>query len=169
MPAREPNVFRSPRTTGELRSFVAHFGARCTRGTTKCNLENVVLRAVEMSRRDPALARMLPVFLWRVRDSLDLDELATKAALRGCGSVLGYFLEVAGKVSSARTFRPAVLALRAHARADCPVFLFPKTEKYPYEAMAARARTPPDARRWGLLTGMPLDCFSGYFAKVSAL
>jgi hypothetical protein len=169
MPAREPSLFRSPRTTGELRSFVAHFGARCARGTTRCSLENVVLRAVETSRRDPALARMLPVFLWRVRDSLDLAELATKATLRGYGPVLGYFLDVASKVSSTRTFQPAVRALRRQARTDSPVFLFLKTEKYPYEAMAARERTPPDARRWGLLTGVPLDSFSSYFAKVAAL
>ena len=60
-------------------------------------------------------------------------------------------------------------ALRRQARTDSPVFLFPKTEKYPYEAMAARERTPPDARRWGLLTGVPLGCFSSYFAKVAAL
>ena len=167
--ASAPNVFRFPKTTGELRSFVAHFGGSRVQTTTRCGLEKVVLRAVEMSRRDPALARMLPVFLWRVRASLDLDKLTTKAVERGCAPTLGYFLEVAGKVSTDRTFRPAVRALRWHADARRPVFFFKRVEKHPWEAMAARQRTPRDARRWGLLTGVPLACFSTYFEKVAAL
>jgi hypothetical protein len=163
------NVFRAPKTAGELRSFVAHYGARCAHGTTRCKLENVVLRTVDLSRRDPALARMLPVFLWRVRGDLDLGELTKKSVVRGSAPTVGYFLDVAGKVSADKTFRPALPELRRHARSNRPVFLFERVEKSPWEAMAARQRTPRDARRWGLLTGLPLDCFSTYFDNVSSL
>ena len=166
---REPRVFRLPRTTGELRAFVAHFGGRHVRSTTKCSLENVVLRAVATSRRDPALARMLPVFLWRVRDSLDLDALAAKAVRQGCASTVGYFLDVTGKVGPTRTFSKAVSSLRPHVHADRPVFLFSKTKRYPWEAAHARENTPEHARRWGLLVPMPLEGYKSYFAKVAAL
>jgi len=167
--SKTPRVFRMPRRHDELLSFVAHFGAHVTNAATKCNLEDVALRAVTASRRDPSLARMLPVFLFRVRDSLNLSELTAKAVERGCASRLGYFLEVASKVSSVRTFRPAVATLRQHAHAERPVFLFARTENHPFEALLAHENTPKDARRWGLLTSTPLDSFSSYFNKVSSL
>lgn len=166
---KDLRMFRTPRQHDELLSFVAHFGARVTNAATRCNLENVVLRAVVASRRDPSLARMLPVFLFRVRDGLKLDELTAKAVARGCASRLGYFLEVASKVSSVRTFRPAMATLRQHAHANRPVFLFARTQSHPFEAMLAHENTPNDARRWGLLTSTPLDSFSSYFNKVANL
>jgi len=165
----EQRVYRSPRSRGELHSFVAHFGARCARATTRCRLEDVVLRAVAASRRDPSLARMLPVFLWRVRKDLDLGDLASEAVRLGHAQVLGYFLDVAGKISSTRTFQPVVRTLHRQARADRPVFLFPETAKHPFEALAARRDTPAHARRWGLLTRTPLAGYRSYFARVASL
>src|SRR5262249_14660030 len=76
-------IDRAPRDHGELSALVAHYGARVARGIPGSNLQDIVLRAVISSRRDPALARMLPVFLWRTRDVLDLDELIRKAHKRG--------------------------------------------------------------------------------------
>ena len=164
-----PLVFPKPRKHDELLSFVAHFGSRVTNATTRCNLEDVAIRAVTASRQDPSLARMLPVFLFRVRDSLDLDKLTAKALKAGCAAHLGYFLEVTSKVSSVQTFRASMTNLRQHAHANRPMFFFVRTESHPFEAMIALERTPQDARRWGLITGTPLDSFSTYFNKVANL
>jgi hypothetical protein len=162
-------VFPKPRQHDELLAFVAHFGARVTNASTKCSLENVALRAVKASRRDPSLARMLPVFLFRVRHRLDLDKLTSKALTFGCASRLGYFLDVTSQVSSSKVFLTTLKALRSHAHADRPVFFFARTQSHPFEAMVALERTPQDARRWGLITGTPLDSFSNYFNKVDNL
>jgi hypothetical protein len=164
-----PLVFPKPRKHDELLSFVAHFGSRVTNATTKCNLEDVAIRAVTASRQDPSLARMLPVFLFRSRNNLKLHELVSKAVACGCASRLGYLLEVTIQVSSVRTFRPTLASLRRHAHADRPIFFFARTENHPFEAMVAGERTPQEARRWGLLTGTPLDSFSTYFNKVARL
>src|SRR5688572_17523084 len=86
-------IDRRPRDHGELTAFVAHYGARVARTTCSCSLEDVAIRAVRASRRDPALARMLPVFLWRVRNQLQLDKLAARGARAGVAAALGYFLE----------------------------------------------------------------------------
>ena len=117
----------------------------------------------------PSIARMLPVFLWRVRKDLDLGDLASEAVRLGHAQVLGYFLDVAGKISSTRTFQPVVRTLHRQARADRPVFLFPETAKHPFEALAARRDTPAHARRWGLLTRTPLAGYRSYFARVASL
>jgi hypothetical protein len=112
---------------------------------------------------------MLPVFLWRVRDSLDLEVLTAKALRKGCASTFGYFLDVTGKVGPTKTFSKAVSFLRPHVNTDRLVFLFPKTKRYPWEAAYARENTPRHARRWGLLAPMPLEGYKSYFAKVAAL
>lgn len=161
------NRFKFPRNKRELLSFVAHFGSRCALGMTKCCLEDVVLRAVRATRTDPSMARMLPVFLWRVQDQLDLEALTSKAGRDAL--VLGYFLDVSGRVSTSTRFRPVVRVLRRRATNSRPVFLFTKIQDHPFEAMVAQERTPPHARRWGLLTGVGLDSFANYFNKVASL
>ena len=162
-------LYRSLRSHEELHSFVASFGARCARAATRCRLENVVLRAVSASRGDPSLARMLPVFLWRVRKDLDLDDLASRAARGGQAQVLGYYLDVVDNVAPARFFSRTVRTLRRGVQHGRPVFLFPETAKYPFEAHATRESTPAHARRWGLLVRTPLDGYRSYFERVAPL
>jgi hypothetical protein len=160
---------RRPRDQEELLAFVAHYGARVSKGSARCSLEGVALRAVRASRRDPGMARMLPVFLWRVRKELDLDELAKKARELALGSSLGYFLELTGKLGSWRGFDRAIARLRPLAKPDRAVLFFHVAKRNPFEAMAAEERTPIEARRWGLLTGTPTDSFASYFRRVRDL
>ena len=160
---------RRPRNHGELLSFVAHYGARVSRITTTCRLEDVVLQSVKGARGDPALARMLPVFLWRVRGRLDPGRLAAHASRRGCAAALGYFLELASRLGRCADFGDALLLLKSCAHPERPTYFFRKAARNPFEAMVARERTPRDARRWGLLTGTPTDSFASYFRKVARL
>jgi hypothetical protein len=162
-------IDRSPKGHGELLSFVAHYGSRVAKGTTNQDLEAITLRAVAASRRDPALARMLPVFLWRVRHRLDLHKLTVGAKKRKTAPALGYFLEVTSKLGGWRGAERALVKLRRAAQPARPRYFFHDTAKHPFAAMAARERTPADARRWGLLTGTPTDSFETYFQKVRDL
>jgi hypothetical protein len=162
-------IDRAPRGHGELLSFVAHYGSRVAKGTARPDLEAIALRAVVASRRDPALARMLPVFLWRVRDRLDLEKLTVAAKKRKSAPALGYFLEVTSKLGRWRGADQALATLRREAHPARPRYFFHETGRHPFAAMVARERTPPDARKWGLLTGTPTDSFETYFQKVRDL
>jgi hypothetical protein len=162
-------IDRCPRDHDELVAFVAHYGTRVARATARCSLENVALQALQASRRDPALARMLPVFLWRVRRKLDLEKLAARAARAGAAAALGYFLELTGQLGSGAGFDDAVATLRAHARPGRPAYFFDEIARNPFEAMAADERTPAEARAWGLLTGTPTESFATHFRKTAHL
>jgi hypothetical protein len=159
----------SPRNHGELLSFVANYGARVAQHTAQPNLVDVTLRAIDASRGDPSMARMLPVFLWRVRDDIDLAKLAAEAKRRNSAAALGYFLELTSKLRPWAAVEATLAKLRPLARPDHPVFFFHKTAANPFEVMVARERTPAEALRWGLLTGTPTDSFEGYFRKVADL
>ncbi len=159
----------SPSDHGELLSFVANYGTRVARLKAHPDLVDVALRAVDASRRDPSLARMLPVFLWRVRDQIDLAKLAAGAKKRKSAPALGYFLELTSSLRTWHAVKGVVARLRPFAHPRQPVFFFHKTESNPFEAMVAKDRTPPEALRWGLLTGTPTDSFESYFQKVADL
>ena len=159
---------REPRDADELLAFVAHYGARVARSGARVNLEIVVLRALRASRQDPALARMLPVLLWRARVAVDLGEMVARCE-PGMAPALGYFLELTAHLGRWRGFDRAIRQLRVHATPGRPLYFFRKTARHPFEAMIAEERTPIQARRWGILTGTPTESFAAYFRKVSAL
>jgi hypothetical protein len=160
---------RDPIGHGELLSFVAHYGSRVARTTTSHDLERIALRAVSASRRDPAMARMLPVFLWRVRDKLNLRKLTAGAKKRKSAAAVGYLLEVTSRLGTWKGIEVALAKLRTHARPARPRYFFHGAAKHPFAAMAAKERTPSEARKWGLLTGTPMDSFETYFQKVRDL
>jgi hypothetical protein len=112
---------------------------------------------------------MLPVFLWRVRDQIDLAKLAAEAKKRNSAAALGYFLELTSKLRPWNAVKGPLATLRPHAHPRRPVFFFHKTAANPFEAMVAKERTPAEALRWGLLTGTPTDSFESYFQKVADL
>jgi hypothetical protein len=112
---------------------------------------------------------MLPVFLWRIRHQLDLRKLRAGARARKSAAALGYLLEVTSKLGGWKGIDLALAKLRKAARPGRPMYFFHGTGARPFAAMAARERTPPDARAWGLLTGTPTDSFETYFQKVRDL
>ncbi len=128
-----------------------------------------MVRAVKASRRDSALARMLPVFLWRMRDRLDLPKLVREARRQRQGPALGFLLEAASKLGGTRRFDHALASLFRGVSPDRPRCFFHGTERRSFERMAAEQATPAQARRWGLLMNMPWESFAAYFVKTSTL
>lgn len=153
----------------DLLSLVAHCGSSASPVEPPRPLEAEVLRAVKQSRRDSALARMLPVFLWRNRNRLDLTKLANKAKRQGQGPALGFFLEATSKLAGSRLFDEALGILSRSVRPARPCYFFHGTEKRAFERTAAARATPAAARRWGLLMNLPWESFAAYFAKTSML
>jgi hypothetical protein len=158
-----------PRDPGELLNFVANHGAKVSRKTASCDVAGVTMRALRASRSDPFLARMLPVFLWRARHEIDVDDLVARSRAAKLDAVLGYFLELTARVTGFRGYAGAISRLRKDASGRRPKYFYEGTGKRPFEAMAAEEGTPSFARRWGLLTGTSVDSFASYFEKVRDL
>ena len=153
----------------DLAMLVAHAGSSVSPASHPRRLEAQAVRAVKLSRRDSALARMLPVFLWRMRGALDPAELARQARRQGETATLGFFLETASKLGGRRVFEDVLLLLRASARPARPFHFFLGSDRSPWERAAARRATPAVARRWGLLMNMPWESFASYFEKSRGL
>jgi hypothetical protein len=152
-----------------LLSFVAHHGSAAAGAEPVSGLEAIVVRALRSSRRDSAMARMLPVFLWRMRERLDATKLVAIAKRQRLAAPLGFFLEVAAMLGESDAFEAALAALRATVKPARPSYFFEGTSHRPFERGATELNTPVEARRWGLLMNMPLESFASYFRKVAAL
>ena len=153
----------------DLVTLVAHLGASVARIPPPRDLEARVVRAIEASHRDSALARMLPVLLWRMRHRLDLPRLVRRAGRQGEGPALGFFLETAGKLGRSPVFDEALVHLRRSLRAARPTYFFHGTARRLFEHAVTEQRTPEVARRWGLLMNMPWESFASHFEKTGRL
>src|SRR5262245_36751102 len=99
----------------DLASLVAHAGSSVAPAARPAGLEALLLRAVRASRRDAALLRMLPVFVWRQRQHLDLAAVMTQAR-PGDRGALGFVLELTSVLGRTRRFDSVLRRLRARAK-----------------------------------------------------
>ena len=105
------------------RAWLAHYGAplygqSALSGRAAPELERLVVDALGLSRRDPSMTRALPVLLWRRRGDIDLVKLVRLAQAKGRERTLGFFLDLAARLSGDRrlqTRRRRPCGRRPHA------------------------------------------------------
>lgn len=130
---------------------------------SKPALEEVLARALRLSHRDAAVARVLPVLLWRQHEQLDWDRLRREAHAAREDQTLGFFVELTGKLAKDRDLERLGRSLRDHRRKQTrPFFAGPQG---PHALALARKNTPAVAKRWGFTMNMPLDSFASMFEK----
>jgi hypothetical protein len=126
-------------------------------------IEAVLAEGVALSHSDAAVARVLPLVLWRHRDTLDHKELVRQASLRNESQALGFFLELTGMLGNERRLKERAQLLRDGRRTRTRPFFARVTGRR--ELALARMRTPALARRWGYWMNMDLESFASTFAK----
>jgi len=150
----------------QVRTWFANVGAPLgSAETTKPSppVEQVVGEALSLSHRDPTVARVFPLVLWRQRDQLDFDRLSQEATRRDERQALGYFLELAGKLGGESRLVKAARALHDMRRKRARMFF---AGPHGPRALAATLRnTPKEALRWGYLMNMGVDSFRSTFDK----
>jgi len=128
-------------------------------------LEDTLVAGVSAAHRDPALARSLPVALFRQRDRLDPDRLADAARARGEKTAVGLFLDLTAELSGDKRFASWARLLRdRRVHAQRPFF---HTRAALVQAGASRDRSPRVARRWGFRLDLTLDDFQSLFDKAT--
>jgi len=153
-----------------VRVWLAHYGGSLY-GTTAVKAdevprpEYVLAEAVKLARQDAAVARALPVALYRTRAHLDMAELRRLATERGEGRALGFFLELTAELAGDQALARAARPLRPRRPRQRATQFFPVRSRL--ERRLAEAKTPPVARRWDFRMNMGLDTFEGMFRKAT--
>lgn len=160
-----PPLRRADPRVDEVRAQLAQAGAplRAELPTgALASPEDLVLDGLQVARRDPEVARVLPVFLFQQRQrGLDLDRLADRAREQGCRHVLGFFLALTARLSN-----DAALAKRARSLRDRRV----KNQDLFFTRSTSRtSKTFALARTWGFRMRADADWFESLFRKFVAL
>jgi hypothetical protein len=130
---------------------------------TRVSPEQAVIDGVKLSHRDPAVARALPVCLFKSREALDDARLVELARQAGEKQALGFFLELTSELSGDPRFSRWAKPLRdRRVRAVHDFFDSPRSA----EALAlAEAKTPDAARRWRYRMNMDKETFASLYRK----
>ncbi|HEY3356075.1 MAG TPA: hypothetical protein VGQ83_22675 [Polyangia bacterium] len=128
------------------------------------DVERTLAEGVRLARRDPTVARVLPLCFWRARDRVDPRRLLLAARRVREKQAVGFFLELTavlmedpGLLAWAAPFRDG----RVHRLRD-----FFEVPPVPGSRELVDQRTPQVARDWGFRMNMGLDSFRAPLEKV---
>ena len=146
----------------QLRRKLVHLGAPL-RGLEPLEVPesetlSTLVRGAVFSRRDPVVARSLPLCFWRFRDALDSKLLGVEAQRAEDKHVVGFFVELAGVLGGDRRLVGLAESLRDKRMTAVREF---------FVAAGARQAHRPFglAEKWGFQMNMDLASFESVFQK----
>jgi hypothetical protein len=143
----------------EVRGHLAAQGAplRADEPTTPTPpFDELVAKGVELARRDPDVARTMPVFLFQNRDAA--LAAASRSAIGHVGHRFGFFLALAGRLAKDPQMQRAATVLR-----DGRV---KQQDLFENASLGGGSRKNfPLARAWGFHAGTDMEWFKGLFDK----
>jgi hypothetical protein len=116
-----------------------------------------LIEGAELARRDPVVARCMPLCFWTLRDSLDARELQALASRAEDKHAVGFFLEVTGELGGDRRLLGLAESLRDRRMKAVREFF--QTGRHEV------AREFALATKWGFRMNMDLDAFRSLFTK----
>ena len=119
--------------------------------------------SLDLTRRQPEVARVWPVVYARHREELDRQELAHLAGRLGQKRTLGFFLELTGTLLGEPVLPDEVN--RGHDRRFRKTQDFFTSESSERARALAELRTPDVAKNWQFRMNMPLESFKTSFDK----
>lgn len=154
-------------TDDETRLNLEKFGAPLAlhgESERELTLEETLVAALSLARRDATVARSLPVVFAKNESHLDLRRLEFLARRQGVLSVLGFFLDMTGSLARNPELRAEARRLMDRRRKRMEPF-FVQRRFSDFEKKLAQTNTPPVARSWHFLMNMGMDSFESLFQK----
>jgi hypothetical protein len=126
-------------------------------------LAEVLVEGVRLARKDPTVARALPVGFWLNREDLQVPDLLAYAKRAEEKHALGFFLELTGTLGGDRRLVGLAESFRdKRMSAERDFFLLPPTAS---RRRLSEMRTPEVARRWGFTINLDCEAFRSLFEK----
>jgi len=144
-----------------LRQMGAPLASAGGKGAT-LGKEETLAYALELSRRQPEVARIWPVVYARHREELNHQRLAHLAGRLGQKRALGFFLDLTQELLGQKAPRAQNRLQDARFRKTQDFFVTEHSER---SRKLADLRTPKVARRWHFRMDMPLESFRTSFDK----
>jgi hypothetical protein len=118
---------------------------------------STLLQGAQLARRDPVVARCLPLCFWNLRDALDVKAFGDLTSRAEDKHALGFFLELTGELGGDRRLLGLAERLRDRRMTALREFF--------HSGRREAAREFDLATRWGFRMNMGMDSFQTLFAK----
>lgn len=128
------------------------------------DVDQALVGGVHLARRDGTLASVLPVVLYKQRDSIDVDRLFALAQEAGECRATGFFLDLTTHLSGDQRFSTWAKLFYDHRRTGVE-YLFDSDDRNTLSRMIARRNTPKVARKWNLRGNLGLDAYVSMFKR----
>ena len=161
VPAGKTDTRAQDQVRAWLKAYGAPLEANLAPGDLP-SLESVFVKGVTLAPNDVSVARTLPVFLWKNRSRLNHSRLWDEALNHGERHMVGFFLDLTGRLGDDQTLVSAAERFRDRRRRK-PRDFFPT--KSSLERELAEERTPPVARSWQYRMNMSMQTFSTTFER----
>ena len=116
-----------------------------------------LLQGAQLARRDPVVARCLPLCFWRLRDSLDVKAFEDLTSRAEDKHTLGFFLELTGELGGDRRLLGLAEGLRDRRMTALRDFFL--------KGRRDTTREFDLATKWGFRMNMDMDSFQSLFSK----
>jgi DNA-binding MarR family transcriptional regulator len=128
-------------------------------------LEETLVRASVHAKKDPSVARTLPLALFRNFESLNQELLKYWATRLNAKQELGFFLELSATLSHSRKLKKLSRMFKDERVKETKDF-FETTS--PLMKKLAERNTPDVAKRWKFRMNMSMDSFQSTFDRFKA-
>lgn len=166
--ARRATVVRPP-DADEIRQRLQRLGAPLLAGESPVverDLHDTIVAGVRLARKDPTVARVMPLVLWQQRRNIDPDRLEEVARHARQKHALGFLVALTARLKRSRELEALARRLRDHrVRSRQDFFELPRTRA---GQRLAEERSPSVAKDWGFLINMEMSSFAAMFEKFDA-
>lgn len=128
--------------------------------------EEALAHGLALAHRDPILARVLPILIYRLANRLDWHLVRYWVERLGEERSLSFWLDLTAEVGACPELRDLIW-LTPEAGREVTDF-FETTPKGVFACQLAEQNTPPIARRWCYRMNMGMDAFETAFLKLSS-
>tara|TARA_R110002073_G_scaffold320759_1_gene496324 strand:+ start:30035 stop:30784 length:750 start_codon:yes stop_codon:yes gene_type:complete len=130
------------------------------------SLEEVLVEGLRLARKDPTVARSLPLGFWAQRDQFDVAKLQLLVKRPEEKHALGFYLDLTGKLGGDRSLRKSSKLFKdGRMTAEREFFLRASSMS---RRKLSDSMTPKLARKWGFRMNLDYDAFESQFNKFAS-
>lgn len=148
----------------KIREALAAFGSPLLEVAPRSHwsLEETIVRAIKVARRNATILRVIPVVLAKHRRDLDFKSLLDLACEHQVKAELGMLLELVSDLIGDKSLAGLLGRLRDHRRSAWRYFPEARSR---FEAELAARNAPEVARRWHFHSNMSVDSYRSLLSK----
>lgn len=130
------------------------------------SLEESLVRGALLAKKDPSVARALPVMVMKNSKNLDWDLLLAYARKHDAKQETGFFLSLTGELAKDKKLKSVAKRFRDH-RVKLDHDFFESARESKLEKLLALKNRSEVAKNWNFRMNMSMDSFQSLFEKYS--